>query len=170
MRRDSATTHHKTKIRRRAAATRQFQELTVPYYFSSITRQRGDDIRIGDYVAISGLDKKFELIDIIWQYGSVRVREVGGIEGYVFPWGNIRPWQSKDETSKTPLMAIYNWIFRGTRVYRLSEPDRVLTTVRINWDAQSTDLQDADGTVFRDIPWTDVEFLHPEDYHLAGDD
>ena len=73
-------------------------------------------------------------------------------------------------SSQTALRAVYNWLFRGTQVYRLSEPDRVLTTLRINWDAQTTDLKDQDGTVFYGVPWTDLEFLRPQDYHLAGDD
>jgi len=46
----------------------------------------------------------------------------------------------------------------------------VLTTLKVNWDAQTTDLRDENGTVFRDIPWTDVEFVHPQDYHIPDED
>src|SRR5208337_2139239 len=100
-----------------------------------------------------GLEKKYRLINLYPQFGSVRVRAVGDIEAYVFPWTGIKPWEGKDETSKIAMRAIYNWLFRGTHVYRLSDPDRKLTTVKVNWDAQTTDLRDEDGNVFYGIPW-----------------
>jgi len=73
-------------------------------------------------------------------------------------------------SSKIAFRAVLDWLFKGTEVYRLSEPDRILKTLKINWDTQTTDLKDKAGTVFRGIPWTDVEFVHPEDYHIPEDD
>jgi len=160
---------HKTKPGREVATTQQFQELTVPYHFSDIARRRQENIEVGDFVQVRGLETKYKLIDIYPQFGSVRVRAVGDIEGYVFPWTYIKPWKTEVETSKTAMRAIYNWLFRGTHVYRLSDPDRKLTTVKVNWDAQTTDLRDEDGQVFHDVPWDDVEFWNPEDYHLADE-
>jgi len=84
--------------------------------------------------------------------------------------GEIVGIRKRTNSSKIAFRVVLDWLFKGAEVYRLSEPDRILTTLKINWDAQTSDLQDADGTVFRHIPWTDVEFLHPEDYHLAGED
>ncbi len=78
--------------------------------------------------------------------------------------------QDTTKSSQTAYRAILGWLFRGAEVYRLSEPDRILSTLRINWDEQSTDLQDEDGTVFYGVPWADLEFLHPQNYHLAGED
>src|SRR5208283_4006910 len=91
---------HKTKPGREVATTQQFQELRVPYYFSDIARLRQENIEVGDFVQVRGLEKKYKLIDIYPQFGSVRVRAVGDIEGYVFPWTCIRPCKTKDETSK----------------------------------------------------------------------
>ena len=76
----------------------------------------------------------------------------------------------EDTTSTTAMRAVYNWLFRGSEVYLLSEPENILKTVKINWDRGTTDVEDESGKVFYDIPWTDVEFLHPENYHLAGED
>ena len=67
------------------------------------------------------------------------------------------------------MQAIGNWLFRGSRVYRLAEPERMLTTVKINWDAQTSDVEDEGGTVFRDVSWDELEFWNPDDYHLAGE-
>jgi hypothetical protein len=84
--------------------------------------------------------------------------------------GGVVVMMREDTTSATAMRAVYNWLFRGSEVYLLSEPGNILKTVRINWDAGTTDLQDADGKVLHDIPWTDIEFLHPDDFHIAGDD
>ena len=50
-----------------------------------------------------------------------------------------------------------------------SEPDRMLKTLKVNWDSETSDVQAQDGTVFRDVPWDELEFWNPEDYHLAGE-
>ena len=68
--------------------------------------------------------------------------------------------------ARSVTQAIGDWLFRGTRVYRLSEPNRVLKQKRINWDRQSVDVEDADGNLLCDIPWDDLEFWDPVDYHL----
>ncbi len=78
--------------------------------------------------------------------------------------------QGKPIQSKTVMQAIWNWMLRGSEVYFLDQPDRTLKTKRINWNRQTTDVEDETGTVFSDIPWERLEFRHPEDYHLAGDD
>jgi len=170
MRRDLATTNHKRKIERGATTSQQSPKLTIPYYFSDIARRRQENIEIGDFVRVQGLEKKYRLINLYPQFGSVRVRAVGDIEAYVFPWTGIKPWEGKDETSKTAFRAVLGWLFSGTEVYLLSEPDRVLKTLRINWDEQTTDLQDEAGNVFYGVPWTDLEFLRPQDYHIPEDD
>ena len=43
----------------------------------------------------------------------------------------------------------------------------MLKTVKVNWEAETTDVQDDYGQIFYDIPWDDLEFWNPEDYHLA---
>jgi len=75
--------------------------------------------------------------------------------------------QGKSIRSKPLMQAVGDWLFRGSRVYRLSEPDRMLKTVKVNWEAETTDVQDDYGQIFYDIPWDDLEFWNPEDYHLA---
>lgn len=72
--------------------------------------------------------------------------------------------------SQTVMQAIWNWMLRGSEVYFLDQPDRTLKTNGINWDKETTDVEDETGKVFYDIPWERLEFRHPEDYHLAGDD
>jgi hypothetical protein len=78
--------------------------------------------------------------------------------------------ESKIIRSKTEMEAIGSWLFRGSQVYLLDQPHRMLTTKRINWDEQTTDVQDADGHVFYDIPWDDLEFWNPDDYHFPDDE
>ncbi len=78
--------------------------------------------------------------------------------------------QGKSIPSKTVIQAVGNWLFRGSRVYMLSNPNRMLKTVRINWDRETTDLEDEDGNVFYDVCWDDLEFEHPEDYHIPDDE
>jgi len=77
--------------------------------------------------------------------------------------------QGKTIRSKTVMQAVVNWLLRGSRVYMLSVPDRMLTTKRINWDRETSDVEDEYGNVFYDVPWDDLEFLNPEDYHLPDD-
>ncbi len=71
--------------------------------------------------------------------------------------------------ARSSMQAIGDWLFRGSQVYMLGEPDRILKTVRVNWDAQTSDVQAEDGTMFWDVPWDRLEFWNPEDYHLAGE-
>jgi hypothetical protein len=79
------------------------------------------------------------------------------------------PAQGKSIRSKTVMQAVGDWLFRGNRVYILSEPDRMLTTRKIHWDAETSDVQDDDGQMFYDIPWDDLEFWNPEGYHLPDE-
>jgi len=75
----------------------------------------------------------------------------------------------KSSRSKTVMQAVGDWLFRGNRVYILSAPNRMLTTKRINWDRETSDVEDENGNVFYDLPWDDLEFWNPEDYHLADE-
>jgi hypothetical protein len=78
--------------------------------------------------------------------------------------------EGKSIPSKTVMQAVGDWLFRGNRVYKLSVPNRMLTTKRINWDRETSDVQDEDGKVFYDVSWDDLEFWNPEDYHLPEDE
>ena len=77
---------------------------------------------------------------------------------------------SKVVRSKPLMQAVGDWIFRGNRVYMLSAPNRMLITKRINWDRETSDVEDEDGIVFYDVSWHDLEFWNPEDYHLPDDE
>ncbi len=77
--------------------------------------------------------------------------------------------EGKAIRSKTITQAIGDWLFRGNRVYRLCQPDRMLTTKRINWDRETSDVQDEDGGIYYDVSWDDLEFWNPEDYHLPDE-
>ena len=72
--------------------------------------------------------------------------------------------------ARSSMQAVGDWLFRGSRVYRLSEPDRMLKTKKIHWDAETSEVQDEDGNVFYDVPWDEIEFWNPEDYHLPDDE
>ncbi|MGO9570477.1 MAG: hypothetical protein ACLP5H_23345 [Desulfomonilaceae bacterium] len=145
-------------------------DLTIPFYFSSLARQRQEDLQVGDYVCVSGLEGKYELMDIMWKYGSVRIRRIGHSESMTMPWIYVKPLRNGVVRSKTVMKAVGNWLFRGSRVYLSSEPDRILRTVKIDWGAGTSDVEDEDGRVFHDISWNDLEFWNPEDYHLPGDE
>jgi len=73
-------------------------------------------------------------------------------------------------SSQTALRAVLNWLFRGTRVYLLSEPSRILKQRQIHWNRQTVDLEDEAGTVFYDVPWDSVEFWDDVEFHLPGDE
>ena len=150
--------------------TERSLDLTIPFYFSSLARQRQEDLQVGDYVKISGLDGKYELMDIMWKYGSVRIRRIGHIDAMTMPWSYVKPFKEGNIRSKTVMKAIGNWLFGGNLVYLLSEPDRKLKTLKINWDKGSSDVEDEDGTVFQDISWDDLEFWNPVDYHFPEDE
>lgn len=77
--------------------------------------------------------------------------------------------QGKSIRSKPLMQAVANWLLRGSRVYLLSAPNRMLKTLRINWDRETSDVQDEDGKVFYEIPWYEIEFWNPEDYHLPDE-
>lgn len=160
----SMTRRAKKMGRRESATTGEFLDLTIPYYFSEMARRRQEDLQISDYVRVRGLDNKYELIDIFPRFGSVRVREVGGIDGFLIPWVYVSPWQENQTSALT--RAVGNWLFGGNRVYRLSEPDRMLKQKKIHWDRQSCDVEDEDGRVFYDVSWDDLEFWEPVEFHL----
>ena len=170
MRQDTITTKHRTKLGRKVATTRQFQELTVPYHFSDLARRRGEHLEVSDYVTVRGLDRKYELVDIYPQFGSVRVREIGKVECLLLPWTYVTPWKNKVTSSKTALRAVGNWLFGGSKVYLLSAPGRMLRQRKIHWDRQSCDVEDADGEVLYDVPWDDLEFWDPVEYNLPDDE
>ena len=70
------------------------QEKDRPYWFTSVARERGEDLQVGDYVEVDGIpDQKYELTDIFWEYGEVEVRAVGSVEYLGIPWKHIRPWE-----------------------------------------------------------------------------
>lgn len=165
------TTNKQARIKR-SGSTGQYLELTIPYYFSSIAREREENLQVSDYVKVAGLHGKFEIIDIFPRFGSVRVRTVGGVEGegLVFPWDAVVPWKNSATKSNTAMRAIGAWLFAGNRVYSLSEPDRILKTVKVNWDAETSDVEDEDGRVFLGIPWDDLEFWDPVEYHFPEDE
>ena len=72
--------------------------------------------------------------------------------------------------SKTVMQAVGDWLFGGNRVYRLSEPDRILKTRKIHWDRETSDVEDEDGRVFCEIPWDDLEFWDPVEYHFPDEE
>src|SRR5208283_5507892 len=61
--------------------------------------------------------------------------------------------EGKSIPPKTVMQAVGNWLFRGSRVYMLSAPNRMLKTVRINWDRETSDVEDEDGNVFYGVAW-----------------
>ena len=65
----------------------QFLELTIPYWFSSAAREAEEDLRVGDYVRVLGLNSKCELMEIFPKFNSVRVRRVGASDEMVLSMG-----------------------------------------------------------------------------------
>jgi hypothetical protein len=125
-----------------------------PYWFTARAKDRGEDLEIGDYVRLSfGQDEKYKLTEIFWEYGSVRVQQAGGTEGMVLPWRFVKPWPHK----RTLTQALGDGLYRGTLVCRVDEPDRVLKVRRVNWDRESTLVEDEDGKVF-ELSWDETEF------------
>lgn len=80
------------------SAKEQYVEMTVPFYFSPSARAVGLNLRVGDFVRLSGLNDKYELVGIYRRRNSVRVRAVGQIDQIYIPWWHVRPWQ--EESSK----------------------------------------------------------------------
>ena len=165
------TSNQVTKTGRRAAdTTGNLRELSVPYYFSSLAKKKQEQLQIGDIVKVRGLPGRYELMDIFPRSSSVRVRCVGGSDEQVFPWSAIERWVDRVKKGSVLTQSIGNWLFRGSRVFKLSEPNRVLKTIKIHWNRCTSDVEDENGRVFFDISWDDLEFLDPSNYHLAGDE
>ncbi len=166
-------THGKTRTKEAASTSRgEYLDLTLPYHFSHLARDHDMDLRIGDYCTVLGLgeDKKFELVDVFPQFGSCRVREVGETTCLLMPWAYVSPWrETRGKRTSTLTRAVGNWLFGKNRVYRLSEPDRMLKQRKIHWDRQTCDVEDEDGTVFYDIPWDDLEFTDDVEFHLPDE-
>ena len=70
---------------------------------------------------------------------------------------------------KSSMQAISNWLFGQNPVYRLSEPERILKQRKIHWDRQTSDVEDEDGNVLRDVPWYDLEFVDNIECHLPDE-
>jgi hypothetical protein len=163
-------------IKRAAAdSSKEYLDLALPYHFSNVARRTGESLRRGDHVRIRGLQKgrKFQLVDIYPQYGWVRVREVGGTEPdgieLGMPWHHVIPWKKEIIRSNTVMRAVGDWLFGKNLVYRLSEPDRVLKQRKIHWGQETCDVEDEDGRVIHDVPWDDLDFWEPVDYHLPDE-
>jgi len=73
----------------------QFVEMTVPFWFNSVARIIGQNLKIGDFVRLSGLDHKYELVGIFRRRNSVRVRAIGRTDQLYLPWWHVRPWQEE---------------------------------------------------------------------------
>jgi hypothetical protein len=69
-----------------------------PYWFTSQAKSDGQDLQCGDYVSLTCTDEKYELMDIIWSSGNLRIRSAGHIEQLFLPWRFIRPYE--EESSK----------------------------------------------------------------------
>jgi hypothetical protein len=165
-------TNRETGIKRATADfSGQYLDLTVPYWFSSMARRRHENLQVGSYVAVRGLgkDKKFELVDVFPRFGSCRVRGIGKTECLLMPWAYVSPWKKAQEGTNALTQAIGNWLFDGSQVYRLDEPDRMLKTTKIHWEKESSDVEDEDGRVFHDVPWDNLDFWEPVDYHLPDE-
>jgi hypothetical protein len=80
------------------SAKGEYVEMTIPYYFSSLARAIGLNLKIGDLVRLPGMNDKYELIAIIRRRNSVRVRAIGRTDQLYLPWWHVRPW--KEEYSK----------------------------------------------------------------------
>ena len=164
----------KTDIRTRteravSGSGTQYVEPAVPYYFSALASEREQDIRVGDYVKVSGLGGKYELMGIFPRYGSVRVREVGVVGELLIRWSSVKPWKPELIRSKTVIQAVGEWLFGGSRVYRLSEPTLMLKQKKIHWDAQTCDVEDEDGRVICDVPWDELEFADDVEFNFPDD-
>jgi len=164
--------NQETRSKRAAAdSSGEYLDLTIPYWFSSMARRRQENIQVSDYVKVRGLDNKYELLDVFPRFGSCRVRVIGETTCLLIPWAYVSPWKEAQEgRTNTLTQAIGNWLFGRNRVYRLSEPDRMLKQTKIHWNRHTCDVQAQDGTVFLDIPWDDLEFWDPVDYHLPDDE
>jgi len=143
-------------------------DLTIPFYFSA--RKDHQNLRVGDYVSIRGLPSsdKFQILDVSPRSGTVRVKSVDRSWERVIPWGDVEPYKSSLK-SKNNVQLVGDWLFRGSRVYMLSEPERMLNTVKINWDEGTSDLKDEAGRVFRGVPWDNLEFWDPIEFHFPDD-
>lgn len=74
--------------------------------------------------------------------------------------------QEESIKSRTTTNAIGNWLFRGNRVYKMSEPDRMLQQRTIHWDRETSDVEDEDGVIYYNVPWDELEFWNPVEYHV----
>ena len=64
-----------------------------PYWFTALARDRAEDLQVGDYVRVEGLEDKYELTGIFWQFGEVEVRVVGTDRHLGMPWKYVSPWR-----------------------------------------------------------------------------
>lgn len=79
-------------------AKEEFVEMTVPFWFSSVARTVGLDLKVGDFVRLSGLDDKYELVGIYRRRNSVRVRAIGRSDQQYLPWWHVRgPWEEETD-------------------------------------------------------------------------
>jgi hypothetical protein len=147
------------EARERASGTRkQYGELTVPYYFSSLASSRGEEIKVGNLVSLIGLSKPYRLTEVFGQFGLCRVHELDGPEGMVLPWRFIRPWRRKPSSgSKTLTQSLGDALYTGSFVYRVDAPEEKLRVKSINWNRESSWVEDVDGNLY-ELPWDEIEF------------
>ena len=62
----------------------------IPYYFSKAAREAREQIVVGCYVTVPGLQRRFRVLDIMRRLGSIRLKDPEGIQ-FVFPWGMVLP-------------------------------------------------------------------------------
>ncbi|MGB6065015.1 MAG: hypothetical protein WBG50_09410 [Desulfomonilaceae bacterium] len=99
-----------------STAQQSEQRKNIPCYFSKLARKISADIQVVDYVRVGWQDRKYELIDIFLQSGSVLVLRIGGKKSFTRPWACMTPLKSEFSRSKNLNQAIRNWLFRGSRV------------------------------------------------------
>lgn len=69
--------------------------------------------------------------------------------------------------SRTTTTVLGNWLFGGNRVFRLSEPDKMLKQKTIHWDRETCDVEDENDVIYYNVPWDDLEFWDPVEYHIS---
>jgi len=76
----------------------------------------------------------------------------------------------KPESEETLVHALWNAIFRGTRLKHVGagEDPRIFVLKAILWRSQESKVIDVDtGEIFR-FPWTELEFLDPVESNIPG--
>jgi hypothetical protein len=137
-------------------------DLTIPYWFTSLAKSRGEAIVSGVHVLITGDPSRtlYKTVEVSFQHQSIVVIDAGDNE-FVLPWDLIEPaegherdrpyWFTADARKKGEGLEI------GDYVQLIGMPTEQYELTDIFWQYGDVEIRKVGSSEYLGMPWDHVE-------------